>query len=635
MRDRVTVTGVHLPSASAPPGERPPFALGMVMAYARKVLGADGAFDVGFATSVAEAEKIAAQPGQHVFLFSDYMWSAPENLACSRHLKSIDPRVVCVHGGPHVPSYPAACEAHLRRERHVDYAVRGEGEEVLVDILRAVAEGDFDRPIPNVARLVGDRFVQHAPRERPKDLDRFPSPYLDGTLEPLGPERWQAGIVETNRGCPYGCTFCDWGAATLQRIRTFDIERVRAEVTWLAERRVPVLWTADANFGILPRDVEIARIIVDAKKRFGFPKLVVTNYAKNTHQHLLDILELYLDAGLLSTGVISIQSRDAQTLDIVRRKNIKTREYDKLRAEFQRRGFPLAVQLMIGLPGATLGALKDDLAFYFDQAIEVQLFRTVVLPNSPMAEPSYVAAHGLRYREDGLLLSTSTMSEADFELATRIGRVFNAVHHYGVLRYPLVYLHAERGVAPMDAMHAIAGSKAPLLSKMANPGANPLDMFEPPSDLLETCRRDDRWSDLASELAELFTIEDTSAWRAVTRAWIATMPARGRAFPSTVELEHDVARWYRDRVADGARPLASYAPSSLTVEDPLAFSSRPYAMDRLTRRQWELASPLAFARAGRTRTSVQLREDGTALPWPVMAHAPLDQEPQSSSSVAR
>src|SRR5581483_2084742 len=130
-------------------------------------------------------------------------------------------------------------------------------------------------------------------------------------------------------------------------------------------------------------------------------------YAKNTHQHLIDIIALFLDAELISTGIVSIQTRDDRTLGIVRRKNIKTREYDKLRAEFQRRNLPLAVQLMIGLPGATLQTIEDDLSYYFDTSMEVQLFRTVMLPNSPMADPDYQATHELKARHDGLLVSTA------------------------------------------------------------------------------------------------------------------------------------------------------------------------------------------------------------------------------------
>ena len=46
------------------------------------------------------------------------------------------------------------------------------------------------------------------------------------------PARWARIIMETNRGCPYGCTFCDWGSATLSRVRKFDLDRVFAELEW-------------------------------------------------------------------------------------------------------------------------------------------------------------------------------------------------------------------------------------------------------------------------------------------------------------------------------------------------------------------------------------------------------------------
>src|SRR6185436_17351547 len=137
-------------------------------------------------------------------------------------------------------------------------------------------------------------------RERTRDLDEFPSPYLTGVFDSLAPETWASATVESNRGCPYGCTFCDWGAATLQKIRTFSLERFRADATWLAEHRVPAMWIADANFGILPRDVEVAKILVEVKRQYGYPKRLTTNYAKNTHQHLVDIIELFLDAQLIS-----------------------------------------------------------------------------------------------------------------------------------------------------------------------------------------------------------------------------------------------------------------------------------------------------------------------------------------------
>ena len=609
------------------------------MAHASKMLGADPAFDLAprFATSVAELERITAGPGRHVLLYSDYVWSYDANIAASRHVKSSRPDVINVHGGANIPSYTAACDAFFRQHPHVDFVVKGEGETALVDLLAAIASGTPEKDeIPSISMMIGGRLVQHPTRERTRVIDDFPSPYLTGVFDSLEPERWVSATLESNRGCPYGCTFCDWGAATLQKIRTFSLERIRAEVTWLAERRVPAVWIADANFGILPRDVEVAKIIVDVKKTYGYPRRLTTNYAKNTHQHLIDIIELFMENGLISTGIISIQTRDSQTLDIVRRKNIKTHEYDKLRAEFQRRGLPLAVQLMIGLPGATLDAMKADLSFYFDSPIEVQLFRTVFLPNSPMADPVYTATHRIAVRDDGLVTSTATMSEADFDVATLVGRAFMGVHHFGLLRYLLVLLRWQHGIDPLTVLHAMAVDDVVLrgqfrsLRAVLEPEGYVYDFSTSHAALLEEGRTRDNWAAMGDELlewaSERFGIARDAAWDAVAAAQAAVMPVLGRQYPYAIDLAHDVVRWYADgrEAKSERRALASYGPGRLVVEDPLGLAAKRYVHDRATRLQWELASPLAHARSGDLGVPSQnpgliLAHAGVSLPWALVS----------------
>src|SRR5262249_30735181 len=103
-----------------------------------------------------------------------------------------------------------------------------------------------------------DRLVRTPDRERITDLDSIPSPYLTDWFQRQDAERWIAAIIETNRGCPYSCTFCDWGAATASKIRLFSTERVFAEIDWVSKNRIEVLWFADSNFGIFPRDIDIA-----------------------------------------------------------------------------------------------------------------------------------------------------------------------------------------------------------------------------------------------------------------------------------------------------------------------------------------------------------------------------------------
>ena len=56
------------------------------------------------------------------------------------------------------------------------------------------------------------RTVNNKVAKRIDNLTILPSPYLDGTFDRLAEEypeiEWNA-TIETSRGCPYKCTFCD------------------------------------------------------------------------------------------------------------------------------------------------------------------------------------------------------------------------------------------------------------------------------------------------------------------------------------------------------------------------------------------------------------------------------------------
>ena len=66
-----------------------------------------------------------------------------------------------------------------------------------------------------------DTFVT-APQERIDDLASMPSPYLDGLFDELikDCEYNLEGTIETTRGCPYSCTYCEIGTSYYQKIRT-------------------------------------------------------------------------------------------------------------------------------------------------------------------------------------------------------------------------------------------------------------------------------------------------------------------------------------------------------------------------------------------------------------------------------
>ena len=129
-------------------------------------------------------------------------------------------------------------------------------------------------------------------------------------------------VLETNRGCPYQCTFCDWGGLTYSKVRKFNLEKIQAELEWAVQNKIGYLFVADANFGMYKdRDLEIAKLIRSAADR-GQIESVNATFAKNSTESIFEIAKIL---GSISRGVtFSVQSMNESTLDAIKRKNLDT-----------------------------------------------------------------------------------------------------------------------------------------------------------------------------------------------------------------------------------------------------------------------------------------------------------------------
>jgi len=382
-------------------GTCPPLSLGMMLARA-KVWNQDMLseyFDL-HPRWLLHQDNVTGLPTEPaIYLLSDYIWSHDKNLALSQRIKAHSPRSIIIHGGPDCPTYMEDAERYFRDHPYIDITVRGEGEQTLCELLAAIgpnlAQGHYD---PEVLEGVSGLYYRKTNgvmtrtenRQRMSDLNDIPSPFLDGTFTAFEDEvEIELAVIETNRGCPYGCTFCDWGSATKSKIRRFDMDRVLAEFDWCARNKVKRIFVADANFGIFPRDVQIAEHVAKLKQETGYPERFITNYAKNSVKHLKKIVEIVSSAGILTEGLLSLQTMDDDTLTAIRRSNIKTSSYDDLASEFRTEGLPLYVDLMMGLPGQTLESLRADFQQCVDREVLAKCHGTELLVNSPMNDPGY------------------------------------------------------------------------------------------------------------------------------------------------------------------------------------------------------------------------------------------------------
>ena len=205
-----------------------PLALGMIFSFARSYKGGvlRDAYDFKPAASSNILRTLGGTRDTSVFLCSDYIWSSAHNLKTSQAVKRLNPGAITIHGGPHVPKYVDTCQSFLRQNPYVDIAIRGEGELTIAALLEQLAnhpreykENDrsFLSNVRGITYRDGDRFVRTEDRPRVQEVDSLPSPYLTGEFRDKDAKYWDGAILETNRGCPYGCTFATGGRRHFRR----------------------------------------------------------------------------------------------------------------------------------------------------------------------------------------------------------------------------------------------------------------------------------------------------------------------------------------------------------------------------------------------------------------------------------
>ena len=229
-----------------------------------------------------------------------------------------------------------------------------------------------------------------------------------------------------------------------------SMERVLGEIDYAGKHKIQMLGFCDANFGILPRDPDIARFIVETKEKYGYPREVGYTNAKTASSRLTDIIKVLSDGGLISSGQISMQTTDETILENVQRSNIKMSEYQKMITFFHKEDIPAVSDIMLGLPGQTFETCKKDLQFCFDHKVTAMLFATSVMPNAPMNDEEYRRKFQIVIGNDGFVESTYSFTREEY------GRMFDLCLAYklfvklGLLKYLLYYVQLEHGVLAMD-----------------------------------------------------------------------------------------------------------------------------------------------------------------------------------------
>ena len=369
-----------------------------------------------------------------ILCLTNYVWNQTYNDGISMYYKKINPNGIVLYGGASVPEHKDYAQSYAQDRPYVDLFFVGPGEITLKNYLKNIDnditthEGTFSQSHNNI---VVDKSMYLIKAED------IPDPYILGIFDEIinNIDKKSIGITfESTRGCPFRCSFCDWGSLTYAKVKKFPEEKVYQEIEWLGANKIEYIFMADANFGIFPdRDMAITDYILDVQARTGYPATVNANWHKNSKQNVIEIVKKFISNGFNRGMTLSVQSMDDDVLKIIKRKNMQSSHLGAMMDLLNSEGIGSYTELILPLPGETTETWRNGLAQVLDigQHNSIEIWFHQILENAQSNQPDHKNEFGF----DTVKLPDYVMGDPEPDHQQHISEVTEVVCSTNTMTY--------------------------------------------------------------------------------------------------------------------------------------------------------------------------------------------------------
>lgn len=446
-----------------------PYATGCIQAYcmSNEIINANYKFGKILYTRQPIDEAMSKIDNPYMVLFSCSVWNTEYNKVLAQKIKEKYPKCYITFGGHSISSDGEM----LEKLPYVDFLTHRLGEEPTEGVLVALATGGDLSEVANISYRNENGEIVTTAYEVQKGTD-YPSPYLNGVFDDLFEDGIEfSGLLETNRGCPNGCSFCDWSSLKA-KVRLFPIERVYAEINWFVDHKIEYIYCTDGNFCLFDRDADIANYLVECKEKYGYPKVAKVFFTKNRFNFVFDVGTKFFQSGLDKAKTISFQSLNPVVLENIGRKNISTEMFRELMKKYNDANISTFSELILGLPGETYETLCEGVCSLIEsgQHYAINVYPCELLPNSEMGQKWYKEKYSIkstrvpfklihsneRNTNKGIteyseyVTSTYSMDEKEWARGLLFTSYVQALHNMGLVRTLAIYFRNEYDFAYND-----------------------------------------------------------------------------------------------------------------------------------------------------------------------------------------
>lgn len=301
-------------------------------------------------------------------------------------IKNLDQNIIVIAGGVHVTiDYMKVMD-----DLNIDFAVRGEGEHILRDLIRFL-NGSGGKPTRGLVYRHEGRIVAQS-QELIMDIGSLPLPDYDlvkmedyinvgSRYGPLRPPEYPYVRMLITRGCPVGCSFCQVESISGRKVRVPDVSRVVDEIAYLKNRYGLKSFIIDDDNIALRKKFFKKFLKVLTKRDMGL-KFIIQSFAIFALDD--EMLELLSKAGCVGINV-AIESGSKRVIKEIVNKPLNLEDVPRLIAKIKSNGIYVLANFIIGFPGETWDEIRETISFAENCGADyVKLFVAVPLKGTKL-----------------------------------------------------------------------------------------------------------------------------------------------------------------------------------------------------------------------------------------------------------